>query len=122
MKYIRILLSTALLIVFGLSTNAQVKVEGVDINELDIEFCQLMGYNKSLFGQKIIITIDYGQKHKAFQSQLITGLDEKAKVFNSVVDALNFMSKNGWEYVSNFAVSQSTGSAVYNYLLRRKKD
>ena len=98
----------------------QVTVEGVDINKLDIKYCELIGFNKSLFGKKIIVTVDYGQKFSLFKSQLIKGPDGKPVVFNSMIDALNFMEKNGWEYVNNFAISSGNGS-VYHYLLRRKK-
>ena len=98
----------------------QVKVEGVDINQLDIKYCELIGFNKSLFGQKIIITVDYGQKFTPFKSQLIKGPDNKPVVFNSMIDALNFMEKNGWKYVNNFAVSTGN-SYVYHYLLKKRE-
>ena len=63
-------------------SSAQVIVEGTDINELDINYCELIGYNKSVFGLKIIITVDYGQKFSPFKSQLIKGSDDKPIVFN----------------------------------------
>jgi len=99
---------------------SQVSVEGVDINSLDIKYCQLLGYNKSLIGQKIIVVVDYGQKFKPFQSQVIKGPDDKPIVFNTMIDALNFMDANGWEYVNNYAVSVGN-SQVYHYLLKRKE-
>jgi len=98
----------------------QVTVEGVDISKLDIKYCELIGFNKSLFGQKIIVTVDYGQKFSPFKSQLIIGPNNKPVVFNTMIDALNFMENNGWEYVNNFAVSAGN-SSVYHYLLRKKK-
>jgi len=114
---------TLLVAVFATSimfTFGQVSVEGVDINKLDIKYCQLLGYNKSLVGQKIIVVVDYGQKFKAFQSQLIKGPDGKAVVFNTMIDALNFMENNGWEYVNNYAISTGNNS-TYHFLLRKKE-
>ncbi|MCB0595448.1 MAG: hypothetical protein KDD28_15255 [Phaeodactylibacter sp.] len=98
---------------------AQVSVEGVDINALDIKYCELRGYNTSTLSQKVSIVIDYGQEFKAFKPQVIRGEDGKPVVFNTMVDALNFMEKNGWEYLNSHAVA---GAGVYNYLLRRKEE
>lgn len=99
---------------------AQVSVEGVDINALEIRYCELQGYNKSLFGQKIIVVVDYGQEFKAFQSQVIKGPDNKPVVFNTMIDALNFMEQNGWEYVDSYAVTSGNGN-IYHYLLKKKE-
>lgn len=38
--------------------------------------------------------------------------------FNSMIEALNFMNDNGWEFVNAYAFS--TGSqSVYHFLLKR---
>lgn len=110
-----VMLTTTISFAFG-----QVSVEGVDINELGIRYCELKGYNKSLIGQKIIVVVDYGQEFKAFQSQVIKGADGKPTVFHTMIDALNFMEDNGWEYVNSYAVTVGN-SNVYHYLLRRKE-
>ena len=109
------------LILMSPLVHSQVSVEGVDINELEaVKYVQMLGYNKSLFGQKIIVTIDYGQKFNAFKSQLIKDKNDNNLVFNSMVDALNFMEENGWEYVNN--TEYSTGSSnVSHFLLKRQK-
>ncbi len=53
-----------------------------------------------------------------FKRQSIAG--PKGQItFNSMVDALNFMHDNGWEYVNNYAVSVGN-SSVYKYLLKKK--
>jgi hypothetical protein len=118
MKNILLLLTLSFLSVTA-SSQIIVGEEKVDINSLDIEYCQIVGYNKSLLGQKIIVTVDYGQKFNWFKRQHIEDKDGKALVFNSMIDALNFMLKNGWEYEHNYAVS--TGSSnIYHYLLKKK--
>ena len=97
----------------------QVTVEGVNINELDIDYCKLNGYNKSMFGMKIIISVDYGQKFNMFKTQRIVGPEGKDMVFNSMIGALNFMERNGWEYVNNYTIS-SGDKLIYHYLLKKK--
>ncbi len=39
--------------------------------------------------------------------------------FNSMIDAMNYMGNNGWEFVQAYAVAQEKGSTTYWIL---KKD
>lgn len=94
-------------------------VNDVKIKDLDIKYCKIVGYNKSLLGQKIVVTVDYGQKYNWIKPQVIKDHNGKALVFNSMIEALNYMDGNGWEYVNNFVVT--TGQTnIYHYLLRKK--
>ena len=45
----------------------------------------------------------------------------KQLIFNSMMDALNFMSKNGFEFVDAYAITSSNQN-VYHYLLRSTKN
>ncbi len=102
------------------SVKAQVIVEETDINQLDIEYCQLLGYKKFL-SNKVIVNIDYGQERKFLgKVQLVKGPNGKNMKFNSMIAALNFMEDNGWVYVNNYAITVSNQN-VYHYLLRRVK-
>ncbi len=99
----------------------QVLVNEVNINELkDVKYIQLLATQKG-FSTKIVISVDYGQPRKLFKSQRIKGLEGKNKAFNSVIDALNFMEKNGWAYVNSYVATES-GSNEYHYLLKRKEE
>jgi len=111
-------LITLVLIAITLNSYSQ-NVNGVKIKDLDINYCKIIGYNKSLLGQKIVVTIDYGQKYSWMKPQIIKDDNGKALVFNSMIEALNYMDKNGWEYVNNFVVTIGQ-SNIYNYLLRKK--
>ncbi len=106
----------------GIDNSIKVLVNGININDLpDVKYCQLLGYNEGIFKKKVIINVDYGQEFVPFtQGMRITDKSDKAIVFNSMVDALNFMEINGWEYVSQNAISSSSGGSVYHYLLKRK--
>ena len=108
-----------LLSIFLLPLYSQIIVEDVNINELEIKYCEIVGYNKSILGQKIVITVDYGQNYNLFQPQKIKKTDGEVIVFNSMIEALNFMEDNGWQYVNNYAITMSNQN-VYHYLLKRK--
>lgn len=116
---LKLLFFPFLLLTFITSTQAQVYVEEVDINALDINYVQIVGFNKAIFQQKVIITVDYGQKTKIFESQLIKDANGQQKIFNSMIDALNFMEANGWEYVNNTEYSVGN-SRVSHFLLKRR--
>ena len=94
----KILLLTVMVI--SLKSKSQVKVDGVDINTLAINYCEIVGSDMGLFKKKIIIAVDYGQKVNLGEGTVIEDVaTNKPVVFNSMIDALNFMDKNGWEYI-----------------------
>lgn len=43
----------------------------------------------------------------------------KLKLFNSMVDAMNYIGEDGWEFVQAYVVTGSNGS-VYHWLLKKR--
>lgn len=101
---------------FSLAGNSQVIVNDVNINELDIVYVELVGRAK-LNPTKIKVIVDYGQPF-SFKSQAIRGAQGDKAAFNSMIDALNFMEANGWEFVSNYVVMSGT-EVTTRYILRK---
>ncbi len=103
---------------------AQVIVNGVDINTQPITYCQLIGYNRNVLATGRI-WIDYGQpgneQPNAFRKQYFRDRTENKDVtFNSVVDALNFMTSHGWELVTLQVAIDRDVDLLCVYLLRKK--
>jgi len=98
---------------------SQVFVEDQNINELDIRYVQLVGVNTSMFGKKMKIYVDYGQKAKFMIADGIKSTNGEKKRFNSMIDALNFMNKNGWKYV-NYTEAIYGSKLRYIYLLEKE--
>ena len=121
MRNAKLFFVVALLLAGSYGASAQVMVDGVDINKQEgVKYVQLLGTAKFM-STKITVNINYGQEVKAFSgSQKIDGPDGKTHVFNSMVDALNFMEDNGWEYVNSYAITVGNQN-VYHYLLKRKE-
>ncbi|OUL63377.1 hypothetical protein [Flavobacterium sp. AJR] len=113
------LLSFALL--FGFVSFGQT-INGIPIKDLDVQYLQILGTSK-MMSSKLTITIDIGQKTKYFASNTDATLlkDENGEglVFNSMIDALNYMSSNGYEFVASNVVTVG-GQNVYHYLMRKK--
>lgn len=72
---------------------------------------------------QLTIAIDIGQKTKFFSSNTDATLlkDENGEglIFNSMIDALNFMSANGYDFVTANIVTIGAQN-VYHYLMRKK--
>ena len=98
-------------------------INGKPLNELDVEYLSIIGTTK-MMSSKLTITIDIGQCTKFFSSNYDTTLlkdeNDKGIIFNSMIDALNFMSANGYEFVSSY-VATVGGQNVFHYLMKRKQ-
>jgi hypothetical protein len=112
-------------LLMGFSAQAQVFVNGVNINDEDIAYCQIIGFNRIGLLNPARIWIDYGQPKfvvNPFNVPVISGPDRQKINFNSVIDALNFMMRNGWELVSSHVASDKDGDAdTFVYLLRKRQ-
>ena len=84
------------------------------------EYCQVLATSK-LLSTKVTITVDYGQETKlfAFKDTRLKDATGQVQAFNSVIDALNYMNSQGWEFVNAYAITLS-GQNVYHYVMRRK--
>lgn len=84
-------------------------------------FCELLGMGKFM-STKVIVTVDFGQKTKYWSGDAKQYLvdDEGEKLeFNSMVDAMNYMGKRGWEFEQAYVVTSSNQN-TYHWLLSKK--
>lgn len=79
-------------------------------------YAEILGYSK-LLSTKVSVTIDFGQNTTLFEDTRLS--DENGKVinFNSMVDAMNWMGAQGWEFVQAYTASEGDQS-VYHWLLK----
>ena len=110
------LVLVGILMMFAFVGNTQVVINDVNINEMDIKYVELVGRSK-LNPTKIKVIVDYGQPF-SFKSQAIRGVQGNKAAFNSMIDALNFMEANGWEFVSNYVIKTDT-EITTRYILRK---
>ncbi len=115
----KLILLNGFLFLFCISVFAQVFVGDVDINKLDVEYCEIVGKRKFL-SDKVKVTVDYGQRKRDLWKSKIKDENGKTMSFEGMIDALNFMNTNGWEYADSFIVTHKE-KLVYHYLLKKKK-
>ncbi|MBL7722204.1 MAG: hypothetical protein JNK98_09455 [Chitinophagaceae bacterium] len=107
---------------FFFSSLKSQSVNDIPIQDIDVEYIQIVGTSR-LLSNKLTIEIDFGQENKFFSSDKDTRVkDAKGKnmIFNSMIDALNFLSANGYAFVQAYAFSVGNQN-VYHYLMRKKK-
>ncbi|MBB5285752.1 hypothetical protein HNQ92_003912 [Rhabdobacter roseus] len=97
-------------------------VNGIPIKELEAEYLQIEGTHV-LLSPKLSIDIDYGQRDRALVLKDTEVRDENNKPvkFNSMIDALNFMSAQGYEFVQAYTMQDSSHQTSCYFLLKRKK-
>ncbi|HPX77014.1 MAG TPA: hypothetical protein PLW77_10560 [Bacteroidales bacterium] len=111
------------LITLGLTNAYSQTVNDIPLKDIDVEYVQIVGTSKFM-STKVVVYIDFGQSTKLFSGGKETVLkDENGKVmdFNSIIDALNFMAKNGYEFVDAYAIVLNN-QYTYYYILRKKKE
>ena len=118
----KIIILSVLLTVAMLSVNAQT-INDIPIQDIDVEFVQIVGTAKMMNPNKVTIAVNFGQENKVFSGKddgIIKDETGNKVVFFTMIDALNFMSTNGYDFVDAYTVTIGQ-SNVYHYLLKKEE-
>lgn len=104
-------------VIFSCAAMAQSQDDTVTV------YCQIMGENTNFFGlgTKCKVKVDFGQGEGLWSSEGNKLVDANGKdiKFESMIDALNYMSDHGWEYVDNMFFTKGSGNVIH-YLLKKE--
>lgn len=116
----KIIAITFWLSIFGLTNSYSQTVNDTPIKDIDVNYVQITGTSK-LLTNKVTIEIDFGQVNKYWSTKDTQVKDENGKLveFNSMIDTLNFFSKNGYEFVDAYTTTINN-QFVYHYILKKK--
>ncbi len=81
------------------------------------EYCLLIGTAR-LFSNKVSIQVDFGQNRPFFSDNRYKDENGNVVLFESMVDALNYMNSRGWQFVGAYPMVSNAGTA-YHYLMKR---
>jgi hypothetical protein len=81
------------------------------------EYCQLRAMPK--LNGRYVVSIDYGQQRKLVSRNIFRDATGQAVEFNSVIDALNWLNEQGWEFVNAYVLVEDNESVSY-YIMRRR--
>ncbi|MEO8764039.1 MAG: hypothetical protein ABI416_07120 [Ginsengibacter sp.] len=81
------------------------------------QYCELVASPRVL-SNRVTIDINYGEEKNIWKDTRMKTDEGRLKKFNTVIDALNYMGKDGWLFVNAFPVMNGTNQ-VYHYLFRK---
>ncbi len=82
------------------------------------QYCTVVATPR-LLSSRVTIDIDYGERRSIWKDNRVKDEEGRAKKFNSIIDALNFMGNNGWSLVNAFPVTTGNNTFVYHYVFRK---
>jgi hypothetical protein len=72
-----------------------------------------------LLSAKVTIDIDFGEERSIWKDNRMKTDEGRLKKFNTTIDALNYMGKEGWKLVNAFPVFVGNNSQVYHYVFKK---
>lgn len=90
-------------------------------------YCEIVGTG-NITGTKVKIEVDFGQKAKpglwgTTNARFLVDENGEKMNFNSMMDAVNYLAKFGWELILAYPVTPTQGMSkdpVYHYILCKK--
>src|SRR5690606_12514007 len=90
------------------------QTEGSEIEQ----YCQVIATPR-LLSNKVTIDIDFGEDKSIWKDTRLKTEAGKIKKFNTIIDALNYMGRDGWLFVNAYPVRVGE-MEVYHFAFRKK--
>ena len=119
---------SAALMLLSISAFAQTAEENLFSGPTDFDtyprevYCEIESYPKRILTNKVAVVVDFGQEtdftHK--DSRLV---DENGEdiIFNSIVDAANYMAQRGWIFKQAYVIQDIDSGAISTHWIMSKK-
>lgn len=88
------------------------------------QYCEVVASGR-LLSAKVTIDIDFGEARSIWKDNRLKDESGRLVKFNTLVDALNYLGRDGWKLVNAFPIAYANSSPVYHYVFRKefpKKD
>ncbi len=82
------------------------------------QYCQIIATPR-LFSNKVTIDIDFGEEKSYFKDERLKTYDGKLKKFNTIIDALNFMGRDGWVFINAYPVHMAS-TEIYHFAFKKQ--
>ena len=109
MKKVFILVFVQVVTLVSFAQNDTTKIE---------QYCQII-VTPRMLSNKVTIDIDFGEEKSFWADTRIRTYDGKLKKFNTVVDALNFMGKEGWVFINAYPVNNGN-IEIYHFAFKKQ--
>ena len=82
------------------------------------QYCQVIATPR-LLSNKVTIDIDFGEEKNFWRDNRVKEYDGRLKKFNTVIDALNFMGKDGWIFINAYPVHIGN-TEIYHFAFKKQ--
>lgn len=84
------------------------------------QYCQVIATPR-LLSNKVTIDIDFGEEKSFWRDTRLKNEAGTVKKFNTVIDAINYMGRQGWIFVNAFPVRRGD-SEIYHFAFKKQFD
>ena len=82
------------------------------------QYCQVIATPR-LLSNKVTIDVDYGDEKSFWRDTRLKTDAGKLKKFNTVIDAMNFMGKEGWIFINAYPVKIAE-TEIYHFAFKKQ--
>jgi hypothetical protein len=105
------ILFIAFFLISTLVSNAQTDSSQVE------QYCQVI-VTPRLLSNKVTIDIDYGEEKSYWNDTRLRTDAGRLKKFNTVIDALNYMGREGWVFINAYPVRMAE-TEIYHFAFKK---
>ena len=81
------------------------------------QYCQVIATPR-LLSNKVTIDIDFGDEKSFWNDSRLKTEAGRVKKFNTIIDALNYMGKEGWIFINAYPVRRGD-TEIYHYAFKK---
>ena len=82
------------------------------------QYCQIIA-SPRLLSNKVTIDIDFGDQKSFWRDNRLKTDGGQIKKFNTVIDALNYMGREGWIFINAYPVRMGE-SEIYHFAFKKQ--
>ncbi len=106
------LLTIGIFLISTLISNAQADTSKVE------QYCQLIATPR-LLSNKVTIDIDFGDEKSFWRDNRLKTDEGKIKKFNTIIDAMNYMGRDGWIFINAYPV-QMGQTEIFHFAFKKQ--
>jgi hypothetical protein len=97
--------------------NSLISIAQTDSNKVE-QYCQVIATPR-LLSNKVTIDIDFGEEKSIWRDNRLKTESGTLKKFNTIIDALNYMGKEGWIFINAYLVRMGQ-TEIYHFAFKRQ--
>ena len=82
------------------------------------QYCQVIATPR-LLSNRVTIDIDFGEEKSFWRDTRLKTDGGKIKKFNTIIDALNYMGREGWIFINAFPVRMGE-TEIYHFAFKKQ--